>query len=665
MQPVHKDITTDNNEQSLRQQLAAEVARREQAEQLAAARDHDLAEFVDNAAEGIHRVGPDGTILWANKAELAMLGYDYDEYVGRHIADFHVDAPVIETILHKLLDGETLYDQPARLRCRDGSIRHVLIHSNGSFEDGQLRYTRCFTRDATARHERDMALAQRDQMLLRAPVATALVTGAELRFQLVNGQYAALVRDPDLQGKTFAEAFPHECDGAFHRLLQQAFATGTGFAADEWCYRNPERGDGEWYFRLSLEPLRDAAGATESIVVVCIDVTEHVQARKKLEQARDERETLLGELTAANRNKDQFLAMLGHELRNPLAPIVMALEIMERRGEPESAPQRALIRRQVEHLVRLVDDLLDIARVTQGKVELQAAPVAVAQVIDSAVEIASAEIAARQHVLQWQAGPALFVDGDAARLAQVIANLLINAARYTPPGGAIRVAAGAVIGRGAGEIRIVVTDNGRGMSPEELRQVFDLFYQGQQGIERAEGGLGVGLSLAQRLVALHGGRIEASSLGAGQGSEFVVYLPAVAAPRSASQPQPRPAPPVASFSQTILLVDDNVDAAQTLGELLTGYGHTVRVCHEPQEALAAIDDLRPDLAILDIGLPGMSGHELGERIRAMPGGARCRLVALSGYGQPADLARSEAAGFERHFVKPVRPEELLALVGER
>ncbi|WEF33487.1 hybrid sensor histidine kinase/response regulator [Pseudoduganella chitinolytica] len=632
--------------------LGSEAARRRDAERLAADTQADLADFLDNAAEGIHRVGPDGTILWANKAELALLGYRWEEYVGHNIAEFHADADVIERILDILGRGGTLYDQPARLRCRDGGIRHVVIHSNGCFENGQLRYTRCFTRDATQRHERDMALAQRDQMILRSPVATALLSGPGLRIALVNDRFIELSGRTGLRDKTFAAAFPAVVGGQLHALLQQVQANGESYHADE--LRLPEI-NADRYLRLSLEPLCGIDGAADGVVLTAVDVTEHVVARKKLECAHDERETVLAALQDANRNKDQFLAMLGHELRNPLAPILMALEMMEMRADAGPGPERAVIRRQVDHLVRLVDDLLDIARVTQGKVSLKRARLGLRPLLDKAVEIASADIRARAHQLELTVGGSWYVEADDVRLAQVIANLLINAARYTPRGGIIRLSAQAM----DGHVRIAVADNGRGMTAEELRQVFDLFYQGERGIDRAEGGLGVGLSLARRLVELHGGHIEARSDGRGRGSEFVVCLPSCGAPEAQAaghslQGQPQ--------GRRILLVDDNVDAVRMLGMLLEQHGCKVEVCHDPVTALARFDTLRPDVAVLDIGLPIMSGHELAREIRQRPGGAQCRLIALSGYGQPEDMARSLAAGFELHLVKPVQPERLLNIL---
>jgi PAS domain S-box-containing protein len=642
--------------------LDAEVARRKLAEQAAAAGASDMADFLDNAAEGIHRVGRDGTILWANKAELEMLGYSAAEYVGQHIGRFHVDAPVIERILDHLLRGLTLHDEPARLRCKNGGIKHVVISSNGRFEQGHLRYTRCFTRDASERYERDLALRQRDQMLLRAPVAAALLAGAEFRHRLVNRRYLALMGGADLQDRTYAEAFPALVGGALHQLLRQVHASGRAFSTEEICLADGDPERDERYFQLSLEPLPDAQGDVDSIIVVLVDITEHVRSRRVLKRAHDEREKLVGELTATNRNKDEFLAMLGHELRNPLAPIVMALDLMARRGDATTATERGLIGRQVQHLVRLVDDLLDVARVTQDKIALQREHVAMDGIIGKAVELASAEIGARRHRLAIDAEPDLALSADPVRLSQALANLLTNAAKYTPDGGDIRLSARR---GGDGRIRVAVADSGRGMGATEQRQVFDLFYQGQRGIDRADGGLGIGLSLVKRLVQLHGGSVDAYSAGPGLGSEFAMHLPASSgAPPTAPAPDATAAAAATATARPlrILVVDDNVDAVETMGELLALHGHSVQTCHTPEQALARIRDFSPDVAILDIGLPGMSGHVLAGRIKTLMGANACRLIAQTGYGQPSDIAASAAAGFEVHLVKPVDPARLLALI---
>ncbi len=628
---------------------------------LPAASAAELADFVENAVEGLHRVGPDGTILWANRAELQLLGYEWDEYVGRHIADFHADPATIDYILTTLLSGGVLYDQPARLRCKDGSIKHVLIHSNGHFENGRLRYTRCFTRDATERQERDVALAQRDAMLLNAPVAAALLMGPELRFQLANRRYLELVGSDDLVGRTFGEAFPRLAGSGVTEQIARVFATGEPFHAEELALSrlDPQGEPDERYFKFSLEPLAGADGRPDGVIVVAVEVTEHVRSRQAIERAHREREQLLVDLSTASRAKDEFLAMLGHELRNPLAPIVTALQLMRMRGNGAHGREGEIIQRQVDHLVRLVDDLLDVSRVTRGKIELKVERVELARVIDKAVEMASLLIEQRRHGFEVDVEPGLVWEGDPVRLAQVVSNLLTNAARYTEPGGRLwlRVRQG-----GLEAVEISVRDTGIGLAPEVREQVFELFFQGKRSIDRAEGGLGIGLALVKNIVELHGGSVHAHSEGRGQGSEFVVRLPLRSAALVQAPLEPAPAALPGVASQRVLLVDDNADGADTLGHLLRAHGHTVEVYHDPVSALAAVERFSPTVALLDIGLPVLDGYQLAARIRALPGGAGCRLVALSGYGLAADHARSEAAGFERHLVKPVNPDEVARVV---
>jgi len=644
--------------------LETEIVRRKEAEQTLRRREKEFADFVENAAEGLHRVAGDGTILWANRAELQMLGYAWEEYVGRHIAEFHVDAPVIEHILKTLASGGTLYDQPARLRCKDGSIKHVVIHSNGCFEDGQLRYTRCFTRDATERYQRDEALAQRDRMLLNAPVAAALLTGPAFTFRLANRRFCELVGRDSLDGKTFAGAFPALQTGEFAALLEQVYRSAAPASADELRVELA-RADGrreERFLKLSLEPLSaaPAPGSEQGVILVAVDVTEEVRSRRALARAHDERERLVAELTAANRTKDEFLAMLGHELRNPLSPIVTALQLMRMRGEEGALREREIIERQVEHLVRLVDDLMDVARATRGQIELKFEQVEIAQTLHKAVEMASLLLEQRGHAIELGIESGLHWEGDPMRLAQVVSNLLTNAARYTEPGGRVVLRARR---DGPGWLRISVTDNGIGLAPEMLTQVFGLFFQGKRSMDRNEGGLGIGLALVKNIVELHGGRVEARSEGVGRGSEFLVRLPMVstgAGSASVAIDAPALAAPAAP-QRRIMVVDDNADAAEMLGLLLMAHGHQVEVFNDPVSALEAAGRMHPDIAVLDIGLPVLDGYELAVRLRALLGDHPCRLVALSGYGQDADRSRSEQAGFERHLVKPITPEQVARL----
>ena len=644
------DIGRIRLEQEVRA-LRAEVRRHEDNERALRRSERELADFVENAVEGLHRVGADGTILWANRAELQMLGYGWEEYVGHNIAEFHVDRPVIDDIVTRLACGDTLYDYPARLRCKDGSIRHVLIHSNGSFEDGQLRYTRCFTRDATERRERDIALKQRDRMLLDAPVAAALLMGPDFVFRLANRCYRELAGRDGIEGQPLLRAFPELRGSEIHHLLEQVHATGRAARVEELHVHGR-------FLKFSVEPLGVEEGEERGMIVVAVDVTEHVRTRQEIEHAHAERAELLAELTAASRAKDEFLAMLGHELRNPLSPIVSALKLIRMRGETGFAREREIIERQVQHLVRLVDDLLDISRVTRGKVELQCERVDLAQPLGKAIEMARPLLEQRRHRLDVDIEPDLAWEGDPMRLAQVVSNLLTNAARYTPPGGHVVLRAHGVDGD---RVRLAVSDTGIGMSPELRAQVFDLFFQGKRDIDRAEGGLGIGLALVRNIVGQHGGSVEAHSAGPGQGSEFVVLLPR-RTPAACAAPDEAPvqgAP--AAVRRRVMIVDDNVDGADTLARLLAAHGHDVRVFHEPVAALAAVPDFLPDLAVLDIGLPVLDGYEVARRLRELLDGHPCRLVALTGYGLPADREHSARAGFDTHLVKPVNPDLVVRL----
>ena len=308
--------------------------------------------------------------------------------------------------------------------------------------------------------------------------------------------------------------------------------------------------------------------------------------------------------------------------------------------------------------MRLVDDLLDVARVTQDKIVLKPEHIDVGRIIEKAVELASADIRARGHRLTVDAEPGLVLKADPVRLAQTLANLLTNAARYTPNGGEIRLGAR----RHDGRIRMAVADNGRGMTAVEQQHVFDLFYQGKRGIDRADGGLGIGLSLVRRLVQLHGGTVAAFSAGTGLGSEFTLDLPASDTIARPAQRHAHQAAATTDRPLNILVVDDNIDAAETIGALLTARGHVVEICHSPEQALSRIDNFRPDVAILDIGLPGMSGHVLAQKLQTILGHNTCRLIAQTGYGQPSDIARSNEAGFDVHLIKPVDPARLLSII---
>jgi PAS domain S-box-containing protein len=497
-------------------------------------------------------------------------------------------------------------------------------------------------------------------MLLNAPVAAALLAGPDFTFRMANRSYCELVGRSRLVGKAFLEAFPELRDSEPHQLLEQVYRSGQMARAEELRLVLNDAGGQprERFLKFSLEPLALGDAGEQGVMLVAVDVTDHVRSRQQIERAHAERAELLAELTAASQAKDEFLAMLGHELRNPLSPIVTSLQLMRLRGEEAALREREIIERQVGHLVRLVDDLLDISRVTRGKIDLKFERVDVARPLEKAIEMASLLLEQRQHRLDVEIEPGLAWEGDPMRLAQVVANLLTNAARYTEPGGHVRLRAAR---DGNGWLRISVLDDGVGMAPALRAQVFDLFFQGKRSIDRAEGGLGIGLSLVKNIVELHGGRVEARSEGKGRGSEFVVMLPLLTPGAGAAENVPAPQPAPSAARRRIMLVDDNVDGADTLARLLGAHGHEVRVFHEPIAALAAVRAFRPDLAVLDIGLPVLDGYELARRMRVLLEDHPCRMVALTGYGQEADKARSGQAGFEHHLVKPVNPDLVVAL----
>ena len=363
---------------------------------------------------------------------------------------------------------------------------------------------------------------------------------------------------------------------------------------------------------------------------------------------------------AANQAKDQFLAMLGHELRNPLAPILTALQLMNLRGEESSLKERAVIDRQVRYLVRLIDDLLDVSRIARGKIALRQQPIDVADVVAGAVESASPLLEERHHRLSLDVARGLLLRGDVTRLTQVVVNVLSNAAKYTEASGDIALS----VRRDGSHVQIAVKDSGVGISADMLPRVFDLFAQERQTIDRSRGGLGLGLTIAKRLVELHHGTIEARSDGCGRGSEFVIRLPLALVDedvRNAARTGTRRSR--AAARRRILVVDDNADAARLMADALDLVGHETRVAFDGPTALTAAAEFRPDAALLDLGLPVMDGFELaGGMLAQSRGRRRPVLVAVTGYGQVSDQEKTRAAGFDAHVVKPVDVPRLISLL---
>jgi len=406
---------------------------------------------------------------------------------------------------------------------------------------------------------------------------------------------------------------------------------------------------------LTISPLKDDSGNVIGASKIVRDVTE----RRRLE---DNLRKLAADLSETDRRKNEFLATLAHELRNPLAPISNMIEVVKRAGSNGALLKQAheTIERQMAQMVRLVDDLLDLNRITHDRLELRRSDVELATVIEQAVEVARPLIdAAGQKLTIDLPDEAIYLNADHARLAQVFGNLLNNSCKYTRPNGAISLSARR---NGNDEVWVSVRDNGAGIPPDKIDSIFDMFMQVDRSSDRSQSGLGIGLTLVKRLVEMHGGSIEARSAGEEQGSEFVVHLPIINEPAVVSTPVSDGASK-SSSQRRILIVDDNRDSADSLAMLLEITGNQTYLAHDGVEALESIEKYRPEVVLLDIGLPKLNGHEVCRRIREQPWGKDIRIIALTGWGQEDDRRRSEEAGFNGHLVKPVDYDKLLALLG--
>jgi PAS domain S-box-containing protein len=516
------------------------------------------------------------------------------------------------------------------------SARELLARVSAHLQMARLR------REAS---ESLRASEQRFQSFMNHSPTTAFIKDGEGRYVFVNRTLERQFARPlaGWVGKTDFDLFPPE----EARLLRQndlSVLTSRKTGRFEEVSTRP---DGPRHYLSFKFPLQDRDGSW-LLAGMSIDITEQKQAEEALRQA--------------NRRKDEFLAMLAHELRNPLAPIRNALQVlkMARLDGATAERTREIMERQVHHLVRLVDDLLDVSRVMRGKVELRKEPVELASVVARAVETAQGLIEAQGQELTIRLpDESLPLDADPVRLAQVVGNLLTNAAKYTDSDGRISLTAR----REGGQAVLCVRDTGIGIPPDMLPKVFDLFVQVDHATTKAQGGLGIGLTLVKSLVEMHGGTVEAHSPGPGEGSEFVVRLPLLTREQdppgkkeAGDQPQPH------SSGRRLLVVDDNRDAAESLALLLRLQGHEVRVAHDGRAALEMVSSYRPEMIFLDIGMPGMDGYEVARRLKQMAGMPGVRLAALTGWGQQEDRRRTSQAGFDYHLVKPVEPEALEELL---
>ncbi|RYY76258.1 MAG: PAS domain S-box protein [Gammaproteobacteria bacterium] len=510
--------------------------------------------------------------------------------------------------------------------------------------------------------ERKRAEAEREELLSKlqiahdqmadvfhqAPAFMCTLKGPNHIFDMVNDQYRQLVGWRELDGKEVREALPEVIEQGYIRILDDVFETGKPFIGKDAKVRLQRLANGESEERVVdfvYLPLKDIDGAISGILAHGIDITD----RKRAEE--DLRRLALG-LSEADRRKTEFLATLAHELRNPLAPIQNGLEVLRLSEDNAAAVRRVrgIMQRQVSHMTHLIDDLLDVARITSGKVELKKERVTLATVVASAVETSMPLIESNNHHLKVKIPDhEVVLNIDPARVSQVIGNLLTNAAKYTPKGGHIALSV-EVIDQ---TVELKVIDNGVGIPADQLINIFDMFTQVGRNMSLAQGGLGIGLSLVKHLVQLHDGTIEAKSEGAGLGSTFVISLPL-------GSEKPESSDNLTSSHDDIhrknvlriLVADDNEDAALTLSTLLELNEHVTHVVHDGLSALKAVEDLRPDVAVLDIGMPGLTGFEVAERIKKSPHLKNTFLIALTGWGTEDDRKKSKEAGFDYHLTKP-------------
>jgi signal transduction histidine kinase len=573
-------------------------------------------------------------------ADVMMPGLDGFELLKELQAD--PDTSRVPVILLSARAGEEARIEGLQLGASDYLVKPFSARELRARVDAQI--LRAEIRASQEAH------AQRLSDIFRqAPVAIAILRGPDHTYEFANEPYLGLVAHRPILGKPMLEALPELADQGIKELLDEVRSSGQPFASSSrrvLLNRGVDGAAEEAFFKLVYQPMIDGDGQSTGIVVVATEVTELANARRDAE--------------SANRAKDEFIAMLSHELRNPLSPILTALQLMKLRGIDAAERERTIIERQVGHLVGLVDDLLDVSRITRGKIELKKEYVELADVVANAVETASPLLEERQHHLDIRVPRrGCSIHGDKERLAQVVANLLTNAAKYTEPRGSIEISAG----READAVVISVRDTGIGIDPAMQASIFDVFTQARQALDRSQGGLGLGLAIVRSLVTLHGGTVAVFSEGLGRGTTFTVRLPYAAIPHAESPAQARPVlQSTSAGAGRILIVDDNRDSAEMLAAALSALGYATHVTFDAPGALRAVQELQFDVALLDIGLPVMSGYELAHRLRELPASAETALIAVTGYGQPRDRLASGDAGFDAHLVKPVDLEQLAHLV---
>jgi PAS domain S-box-containing protein len=621
-----------------------------------------LAAIVESSDDAIIGQNLEGVITSWNGGAERLFGYTAQEIVGQSMTVLTPPERLDEEANSRVLltAGEAVEHFETVRRRKDGTILDVALTSSPIVDgEGEIVGTSKIARDITTNKRAAEALrASEERYRSIIDSSPDCIKVLDLEGNLLSmdaGQELLGITDlAPFLGTPWVEFWVGEEDRAAARAAVAAAAAGGGghFVG----FFRTVHGLDKWW-DVMVTAVRDGRGEPSRLLAVSRDVTEqHEMEGMLLARAN--------ELAQADRCKDEFLAMLAHELRNPLAPLRNAAEILQGsfiRDEERAQAQR-IIGRQIENMSRMLDDLLDVSRITEGKIELRKKPVSLEAILTASTTLALPRFAARHQELtiSLPAEP-IFLDADSTRLEQVFGNLLTNAGKYSGEGCHIALRAE----RDEGQVTVKVSDDGAGIAPELLPRIFDLFVQASRTLDRVHGGLGIGLTLVQRLVKLHGGSVEARSKGLGHGAEFIVRLPILAeTPLAPSAPAPSSSVECEA-RRRILIVDDNRDSARTMAILQTQYGHVAETAFTGPDAVTAASDFLPDIVILDIGLPGMDGFEVARQIRANPALDGAFLIAMSGYGSAEHRKRASDAGFDEYMVKPADLNLLQSLIRKR
>ncbi len=694
--------------------IKRDITERKQAEAALQRSEAELTDFFDNAAIGLHWVGPDGMILRVNQAELDMLGYTREEYVGHHIAEFHVDKDAIKDILTRLTAGEVLQDYETRMRCKDGAFKHVRINSSVYREDGKFIHTRCFTRDITARRRTETRLALQYAVTQILSQSRDFIESAERILQTacesLDWEVGALWRVDPVANVLRVVDICHATDietPEFDKLTRtKTFVKGIGLPGRIWASGEPAWVDnltadtnfprapvaareglrGAFGFPIKLgddvlgvveffspevrkpddELLKMVAGIGGQIG----QFTERKRAEGRLAELLDSERAARSEAEKANRLKDEFLATLSHELRTPLNAVIGWARMLGSGRLDQDSSKHALevIERNAWAQKQIIEDILDVSRVITGKLQLNFTPVDLITIVDAALDAVRPAMEAKDIKIETVIDSSLrLISGDPDRLQQVVWNVLSNAAKFTPAGGKVEIS----VAQNNARVEIKVKDSGPGIDPTFLPHVFERFRQADGSTTRMHGGLGLGLAIVRHLVELHGGTIGVDNRDDAPGAIFTVRLPLPSGELSAEAMRTAASTFKEAQSELpelqglrILVVDDETDALDLISVELAQHGASVTGVASADEALQALANKKFDVLISDIGMPGTDGYDLIRQIRKQESGTQKPIpaVALTAYARVQDRMRAILAGYSTHVAKPVEANELVTVV---